>query len=251
MPRRISGSARGRRSLRRRWRRRGAHGAGGLDEGGVDLADAERGVADGGGDGVEDDGDHGGELADAEEHDDRDEVDEGGEGLEGVDDRLHDAPGALAEAGGDADGQADQGGDEDGGADEVDRHHGLRPVAGEGDEEGEGAGDGAAAGAADAGHGEGDEERAPPPGDGGEDAADGDEEVDEDPGLYRLEGVEEGDVQPLDEAGPEGGGGDLQPLGVVGDGGDRRAPAPRGPGRRRLRRRGGGGRRPGGWRRPG
>ena len=75
-------------------RRRGAHGAGGLDERGVDLADAERGVADGRGERVEDDGDHGGELADAEQHDDGDEVDEGGQRLQRVDDRLHDAPGA-------------------------------------------------------------------------------------------------------------------------------------------------------------
>ena len=92
MPSMISGSASGSRTFKRRWRRVVPMERRRLDQRRVDLADAERGVADRRRERVEDDGDHRGEVADAEQHHDGDQIDEARQRLQRVDDRLHDGP---------------------------------------------------------------------------------------------------------------------------------------------------------------
>ena len=185
-----------------------------LDQRRVDLANAERRVADRRRDGVEDDGDHGGEIADPEEHDDRDQVDEGRQRLQRVDDRLHDAPDAAVEPRGDADRDADQRRDEHRHADEIDRHHRRLPIAGEDDEECEGAGDHGAPCARDLPASDRHERDRPRPGLRQHEALHRQEDVQEHRRLHRLERVEEVDVQPFDQRVPELRRRDLQRRGI-------------------------------------
>ena len=179
---------------------------------GVNVANAERGVADRRRQRIEHDGDHRGEVADPEQHDHRDQVDEARQGLQRVDDRLR----RRARSGGERPpmmpiGMPISRGDDHRDAAQIDGHHRVLPLAGERDEQREARRraprDARPPRRQPAKASSGDHQR---PGLGDHEPLDRHEHVEQERALDRLDGVEEIDVDPPYRLAPPRRGRELQ-----------------------------------------